>query len=447
MNTKYSTLGFDKIYVINLKRRLDRKKSLIDSFPTVDFTFIEAVDGKDLNQEQLLEDKILNSSFFDPNGMVTMGVFACALSHKKAWDQALSDGVENALFLEDDVILHKQVLNKNNIFTDEYSKIINEIENSDYDLIHLGKKKEYNDGLNVGKYLTIPTPGSNWEGAHSYAATNNMLQVLTNKVLPIKNAADVYLEQFYNTHNSFTIKNSIFLQISDLSDSSVSDSDTFFNEFRKGGGRVGISFDENGNILNKNIAKYIKHPKEVDDYTEIVLSEPKFGIQKFTSKGDINVNFFSITKLLIFLLENLDKGGKMVEINSHLGENTFYFGSSGLFSNIYAVDPLKGEDEFNLKHNLSWEDVEIGFNNNNYFHKNINHIKLPPVEAITYLPLLLFLYINNRKKENISDIIKLYLSKIEDGCFIVGDNIHDAPPNSIIYGNNWLIEKKNITYL
>ena len=29
------------------------------------------------------------------------------------------------------------------------------------------------------------------------------------------------------------------------------------------------------------------------------------------------------------------------------------------------------EDEFNLKHNLSWEDVEIGFNNNNYFHKNI----------------------------------------------------------------------------
>ena len=148
MNTKYSTLGFDKIYVINLKRRLDRKKSLIDSFPTVDFTFIEAVDGKDLNQEQLLEDKILNSSFFDPNGMVTMGVFACALSHKKAWDQALSDGVENALFLEDDVILHKQVLNKNNIFTDEYSKIINEIENSDYDLIHLGKKKEYNDGLN-----------------------------------------------------------------------------------------------------------------------------------------------------------------------------------------------------------------------------------------------------------------------------------------------------------
>ena len=28
MNTKYSTLGFDKVYVINLKRRQDRKKTL-----------------------------------------------------------------------------------------------------------------------------------------------------------------------------------------------------------------------------------------------------------------------------------------------------------------------------------------------------------------------------------------------------------------------------------
>ena len=29
MNFKYSTLGFDKIYVINLKRRKDRKERLI----------------------------------------------------------------------------------------------------------------------------------------------------------------------------------------------------------------------------------------------------------------------------------------------------------------------------------------------------------------------------------------------------------------------------------
>lgn len=443
MNTKYSTLGFDKIYVINLKRRLDRKKTLIDNFPNIDFTFIEAIDGKDLNQEQLLKDKTLNSSFFDPNGMVTMGVFACALSHKKAWDQALSDGVKNALFLEDDVILSKPILNTDNTFTEEYSKIINEIENSNYDLIHLGKKNQNTEGLNVGEYLTLPTPISNWEGAHSYIVTNHMLQVLTNKILPIKNAADVYLEQFYNTHNSFTLKNSIFLQISDLSHSSVSDSDTFFNEFRKGGGRVGISFDENGNILNKNIAKYIKHPKEVDEYTEIVLSEPKFGVQNFSSKDKLNLNFFSITKLILFLSENLNQRGKMVEINSHLGENTFYFGSSGLFSNIYAIDPLKGEDEFNIKHNLTWEDIKIGFNNNNYFHKNINHINQDPTLISESFNDLLFLYINNRKQEDIEPLIRMYFSKISKKGFIGGNNIQDAPPKAIIFDNSWVIKKED----
>ena len=86
MNNKYSTLGFDKIYVINLKRRPDRKKAILEANPEIDFTFIEAVDGKELNIDQLLSEGKINKSFFDPSGMVTMGVYACALSHKKAWD-------------------------------------------------------------------------------------------------------------------------------------------------------------------------------------------------------------------------------------------------------------------------------------------------------------------------------------------------------------------------
>ena len=46
MNFKYSTLGFDKIYVINLKRRKDRKERLIEENPELDFTFIDdLVDG------------------------------------------------------------------------------------------------------------------------------------------------------------------------------------------------------------------------------------------------------------------------------------------------------------------------------------------------------------------------------------------------------------------
>ena len=139
MINKESTLGFDKIYVINLKRRPDRKEALIKALPGIDLTFIEAVDGKDLSVEQLIKEKKLNTSFFDPWGKITMGIFACALSHKKAWDQALTDGVETALFLEDDVYITYPVL-EDEKFTEKYQNFFNEINQYDWDLIHLGKK-------------------------------------------------------------------------------------------------------------------------------------------------------------------------------------------------------------------------------------------------------------------------------------------------------------------
>ena len=54
MNLKQSTLGFDKIYVINLKRREDRKLALLKAYPNLDFTFIEAIDGEQLDFQDLI---------------------------------------------------------------------------------------------------------------------------------------------------------------------------------------------------------------------------------------------------------------------------------------------------------------------------------------------------------------------------------------------------------
>ena len=63
MDFKHRTLGFDKKYVINLKRRQDRKEQIIKDFPNTDFTFIEAIDGKNLSHHQLIEQGKLNSVF------------------------------------------------------------------------------------------------------------------------------------------------------------------------------------------------------------------------------------------------------------------------------------------------------------------------------------------------------------------------------------------------
>jgi|TARA_B110000879_G_scaffold26925_1_gene36488 GR25 family glycosyltransferase involved in LPS biosynthesis len=431
MNTKYRTLGFDKIYVINLKRRNDRREKLTKSNPNIDFTFIEAVDGQDLTTEQLIEEGKLHTSFYDPSGMCTINIFACALSHKKAWDQALTDGVENALILEDDIYFTTPFIDDNlKDLTPLYKDILNDINQYDWDIIQLGKKRSFTVGLPIGKYFVSPRYKSNFDGAHAYAVTKQTLQDLSDKCLPVKYAADVYVEEFYNTHNLFTLKESLIRQISDTSDPQNGDSDTYYNDYRIGGGKVGISFDEKGNVINKQIAKYIKHPKDIlQQHTEIVLERPKFGIQTIIPQSGPNDKFFGICDMLSFLSEKLGASSKMVEINSHFGENTFFFGSSGLFSNIYAIDALTGEDKFNIDNNITWEDVEIGFHSNTYFFNNINHIKNTPEDIVDSFDNISFLYINNRNRESIKSITSLYLSKMNQNGFIGGNNISDAPKN------------------
>ena len=438
MDFKHRTLGFDKIYVINLKRRQDRKEQIIKDFPNTDFTFIEAIDGKNLSHHQLIEQGKLNTSFFDPNGMITNGVFACALSHKKAWDQALMDGVENALFLEDDVYPICEFVKDQN-YIPEYQQILDEIKQYDWDLIHLGKKTEFQFGINIGNFLTMPRFNANYHGAHAYIVKKETIKYLSDNYLPIKYAADVYLEQLYNTHNSFTLKQSIIRQKSDTLDTQNADSDTYYNDFRESGGNIGISFNDQGNVINKKIAQYLKHPEDLlNQYMEIVFTKPKFGIQKFNKN-----NFFGLSEMLKYLSNNLPLNTKMVELYSHLGESTFYFGCSELFSNIYAIDPLKGKDTFNIKNNISWKDVEIGFHSNTFHFDNISKIKEDPIKVSKDFSNISFLYINNRKQEDIHSLILSYLPIINENGFIGGDNTQQAPPNSIIFNNNWIIKKKD----
>ena len=439
MINKESTLGFDKIYVMNLKRRPDRKEALIKALPGIDLTFIEAVDGKDLSVEQLIKEKKLNTSFFDPWGKITMGIFACALSHKKAWDQALTDGVETALFLEDDVYITYPVL-EDEKFTEKYQNFFNEINQYDWDLIHLGKKTDGQNGINVSKNLVVPKFNTNYNGAHAYVATRDTIKDMSESYYPIKYASDIYLEQFYNTHNSFTLRKNLFKQISDNFSAENADSDTYYNEFRASAGQIGLSFDQDGNVVNKKIVHYLKHPKDINErYVELILDKPKFGVQKFNKP-----NFFGISKLLTFLSDQLGENEIMVELYPHFGESTFFFGSCGLFTNIYSLDPLIGEDKFNIDNNITWDDVKIGFNCNNYHFKNISHVEEKPEDVVNDFNNISFLFINNRKNEDILPLISQYYDKIKDDGYIGGDNYENVNiPNAKIFDNGYWVVKKS----
>ena len=99
-------LGVDKIYAINLKRFKERKRNIkkISKELDVEINIISGYDNKDyipLKDSSLI--KHLPTSFWDPNGWITLGIICCALSHRKAYKAFLDSDAETALFLEDDV--------------------------------------------------------------------------------------------------------------------------------------------------------------------------------------------------------------------------------------------------------------------------------------------------------------------------------------------------------
>ena len=87
-----NTLGFDHIYVINLPKRTDRREQIQSELTSLGFeySFIQnPVDGHILDINILLEQGIANPYFIDPVGILTNGMYGCALSHYNTWKEFL----------------------------------------------------------------------------------------------------------------------------------------------------------------------------------------------------------------------------------------------------------------------------------------------------------------------------------------------------------------------
>ncbi|GMS89521.1 hypothetical protein PENTCL1PPCAC_11696 [Pristionchus entomophagus] len=129
--------GFEKIYVINLRRRPERRKIMegICDVIGMDCEFMEATDGRSLPSSYPLTQL---HSFFDPSSKrkMTNGEVGCFLSHYRIWESMVSSGVSRLLVLEDDARL-----------VDGAFKMIGEMmedsvkERIDWGLIYMGRKR------------------------------------------------------------------------------------------------------------------------------------------------------------------------------------------------------------------------------------------------------------------------------------------------------------------
>ena len=95
----------NKIKVINLVRRRDRRENVIQNFKRANITnyeIIQAVDGKDLTPTSQIVTLFQGNDFGNRRGVI-----GCALTHYNLWKQLLESDVDYFLIMEDDFTIIK----------------------------------------------------------------------------------------------------------------------------------------------------------------------------------------------------------------------------------------------------------------------------------------------------------------------------------------------------
>ena len=240
-------LGIDKIYVINLPKRKDRREEFDITFGKLIYEYIQAISGDEVNVKELIKQKRVSKYFYDPAGSVNKNVIACNLSHLKVWETFLESNEDVCLVFEDDVVFTEEIfLTTTSMETNEavitptkfWNDMMSQLDTLDWDIAFLGKKQEYVNGIDKTELFCKPFWASGLFGGHAYMLNKKSIRNLILKYRPIKYAADVFLDMMIDEMNVVALKKSLFRQRTDiyLHDKKLLhkvDSDTFYNEYRE----------------------------------------------------------------------------------------------------------------------------------------------------------------------------------------------------------------------
>lgn len=108
MQPTSDSMTFDRIFMINLLRRPERREKMERSFQEIGLKVehVPAFDGQKLTHESLLEMGVrFLPGYADPfhNRPMTMGEIGCFLSHYLVWEKQVLNEYKEILVLEDDI--------------------------------------------------------------------------------------------------------------------------------------------------------------------------------------------------------------------------------------------------------------------------------------------------------------------------------------------------------
>lgn len=164
---------FDKAYCINLKERLDRKRSAQNQFKSIGLNDVEFIDAFKTDNEGVF---------------LTKGAHGCALSHLYIYNKVKKERFDNVIIFEDDIIFCEEFLNKVN-------PILECLKNMDWDIFYFFKPQGGGKGDEMqkrGKILVeysneyndylVKTSGTLF--THAYAINTKCLDTLIEKLSP-----------------------------------------------------------------------------------------------------------------------------------------------------------------------------------------------------------------------------------------------------------------------
>jgi GR25 family glycosyltransferase involved in LPS biosynthesis len=190
----------DKVYIINLERRPDRKKKILTELLKVGITnyeFIDAVDGKNPNVYEMYK-KLKNEK---KSKLKTVGHLGCLLSHVNALKKAYNDGFKQSLIIEDDIFF------KNNNFLDELKNIVM----CPWKIIFLGapiiEKKIF---LNKWAYC------NKFPGTYGYIIKRELIKKTLSLIKKMNNCIDlIFMKSLQKSNYCFILNDFVLTDIDD----------------------------------------------------------------------------------------------------------------------------------------------------------------------------------------------------------------------------------------
>lgn len=370
----------NKIIVINLKKRIDRKENIIQLFNSINLNYIfyEAIDGNTLNLTLEIKNLFNGNDFLNRKGFI-----GCALSHYNIWVDLLKEKNETVYYtiFEDDITISPY-------FSSNFKKIENHMKNnlSNIDILFLGYHTINSNYLNINEYakdiFDIKTYNKNEYvgGFFSYIITKNGAKKMLD-----------FIQQNGIKHGiDYIIKINPTLYISEIYPNIV------FSKW----------VENNNTLVDSNIQKDI----EIFDFHQLYdyhnyLFIPKMDIMNcdFERINTFNINHFIEESnkydnvdgfnTLGFLKTKIDKN--QLQLSSYFNEN------DGIFiklNKMYRVKMICDQcsskelcDQWNnmSKGNHIWNNIKITYDDNDidYYviiNRVINNEYYDPMKTILF---------------------------------------------------------------